>query len=371
MTKGSSNTEVRVYNQKRIVSTLFHEGPMTKKDLAARLGLSLPTISVILAALSDKGLVVRGEKLASTGGRPPSHIQLAFDAKVAVGVDVSTRHVRLALVDLAPRVVAEASHLLDYKGTPAYWRKVRALVDRFLEANRVEPRRRLGIGLSVQVPVEDGAPKPAAPAAGPVDRWDFDLVRSILGPDVAILNDAKTASLAQVHGIGETEDVVYLMLGSGVGGAVVSNRRIFHWGSKNAEFGHMVVHDGGLACACGQRGCLGAYCSSRALRELSGVETDAFFEGLAAGRADFRRIWSAYLHHLAIGVHNLRMAFDTDVILGGELSAYLAPHLEELRALLAERNPFGEGGGYVRLAGFGEYDSAVGAALVHLDHFLS
>lgn len=371
MTKGSSNTEVRIFNQKRIVNLLFHNGPMTIKDLAARLDLSLPTISVILKNLALRGLVVRGEKQRNSEGRPPSHIMLAFDAKVSVGISVSSRHVRMALIDLGPNVIDKEKYVLPFEGTDKYWNQVRMLLDRFIAKNNLEPSRLLGVGLSVQVPIEDGEPKPASMSSMSREQWDFSKPRSSLPNLQFIRSDAKMASLAQIWGVGEDEDVVFLILANSIGGAIVSNRHIAQAESKNAEFGHMVIHDGGLECYCGKRGCLDAYCSVHALIKEAGVELDVFFAGLAIGNDKFAKIWDKYLYDLAIGIHNLRMAFDADIVLGGEMSTYLADYMDDLKHRLAERNPFKEGGNYLRLAGYGEYDSAIGAAMLHIDEFLS
>lgn len=371
MTKGSSNTEVRIFNQKRIVNMLFHDGPMTIKDLAARLELSLPTISVILKNLAAKGLVVRGEKQRNSEGRPPSQIMLAFDAKVSVGISISSRHVRLALVDLGPNVIDKEKHALAFEGSDKYWNQVRDLLSGFIAKNNLESQRLLGVGLSVQVPIEDGEPKPASMASMSKEKWDFSKPRAAIPNLIFIRSDAKMASLAQIWGVGEDEDVVFLILANSVGGAIVSNRHIFHLESKNAEFGHMVLHDGGRECYCGKRGCLDAYCSVHKLLEQAGVELEYFFTELSEGNEKFARIWDSYLYDLALGIHNLRMAFDTDIILGGEMSTYLANYMDELKRRLAERNPFKEGGSYLRLAGYGEYDSAIGAAMLHIDQFLS
>ena len=375
MAKGSSNVEVRIYNTQRIVNALYLQGPMTKHDLAERLSLSPPTVSVILKELTAKGLVAPGEKLKPVGGRPPTHIRIAFDSKVSIGVDVAQAQVRIALVDLGPRMVAQAKYPLDASASADPWSQVHACIERFIAEHAVDPGKLLGVGLSVHVPIEDGVPRPPASEDASEVRapeWDFSRLRRELGHRLEIFNGAKMAGLAQAWGIGDTHDFVYLMLDETVGGAVLSQRGLIDAGPKNAEFGHLpVAETSDVPCACGRRGCLDACCSARALRLRTGVEPEDFFARLDAGDARFVAIWEEYLDRLATGVHALRMCYDRDVVLGGALSVPLAGRLDALRARLARRNPFGDGGSYVRIAGFGEFDSAFGAALMHNDRYLS
>ena len=371
MNKAATNKEVRINNQKNIVNTLFRYGPMTKQELANRLGLSLPTVSVINKNLAAKGLVALGEKLESTGGRPPSHIALVFDARLSVGVDVSTNHVRIVLVNLGPMIVSSRKHRLRYDGTIEYWQDVKKLVDAFIADHQVDESKLLGIGFSVQSPIKSGHAVPASLKPVSILESDQGNIAAVFGSNAEIHNDAKMASLAQVWGAGEEEDVVYLMLSSGVGGAIITDHHLLRGDSKNAEFGHMVVQDNGRLCHCGQHGCLGAYCSSRALQDQSGVGLDEFFAGLVAGNQTFQELWQEYLHFLALAVSNLYMIFDTDIIIGGEMSPYINDFLDDLRERVSRRNPFEGSGDYVRIGVYGEFDSAFGAALIHNDLFLS
>ncbi|NLK89016.1 MAG: ROK family transcriptional regulator [Clostridiaceae bacterium] len=371
MNRAATNKEVRINNQKNIVNTLFRYGPMTKQELSVRLNLSLPTISVIYKDLAAKGLVAHGEKLESTGGRRPSPIMLVFDARLSIGVGISTNHVRLVLVNLGPTILNAQKHTLTYSGTVEYWQKVKQLIHNFIEENKVDQSILLGVGFSVQAPIKSGAA--VLPSSRPVDMTGFEpeILNQVFEGPVAIYNNAKMACLAQVWGAGEEDDMVYLMLSGGVGGAIITDHRLLRGESKNAEFGHMIVRENGRPCSCGQRGCLGAYCSTRALQERAGVTIEDFFKELEAGNPSFHSIWDEYLDVLALAVRNLYMIFDTDIIIGGEMSEHVAAYLDQLRQRVARLNPFGSQSGFVRIGSFGEYDSAFGAALLHNDRFLS
>ena len=79
-------------------------------------------------------------------------------------------------------------------------------------------------------------------------------------------NDVNVMVLGELHhgaGIGY-ENVVGLTLGTGVGGGIVINRKVYH-GSWNTagELGHTIVQPNGRKCGCGNRGCLEAYAGAR------------------------------------------------------------------------------------------------------------
>ena len=83
-------------------------------------------------------------------------------------------------------------------------------------------------------------------------------------------NDVNVMVLGELHhgaGVGY-ENVVALTLGTGVGGGVVINKKVYH-GSWNTagELGHTVVQPDGRECGCGNYGCLEAYAGARHIIE--------------------------------------------------------------------------------------------------------
>ena len=83
-------------------------------------------------------------------------------------------------------------------------------------------------------------------------------------------------------------DMVILTIGTGVGGAIVSNDRLFRGGfGAGAEVGHMRVVPGGLPCGCGAHGCIEQYGSGRALQRMANELADA--GGIGQALADVRQ----------------------------------------------------------------------------------
>ncbi|QZY28004.1 ROK family protein [Nocardioides coralli] len=180
-----------------------------------------------------------------------------------------------------------------------------------------------------------------------------------LGVPVALDNDANCAAIAEAtYGAGrDTPSFVLLTLGTGIGGAVVVDGRVWRGAQGMAgEFGHMRVVPDGIGCECGRRGCWEQYSSGNALireaRTRLGVEptvlqelcdgdptrltgpmvTTAAQEGDLVARAAF----SSVGHWLGVGLANVVAALDPAlVVVGGGLAESGDRLLDPAREALA------------------------------------
>jgi glucokinase len=145
-----------------------------------------------------------------------------------------------------------------------------------------------------------------------------DEMRGRLDVPIAMENDASCAAYAEyTHGVGTgTRDFLMLTLGTGVGGGVIADGRLFR---KYTELGHMVIVEDGEPCqgACSGRGHVEAYCSGRAAgrvaRELLGPEATA--RDLVEQQ---HPVLEEIGHHLGVAVGTLVNVFgSTRVAIGG------------------------------------------------------
>ena len=107
--------------------------------------------------------------------------------------------------------------------------------------------------------------------------------------DITIDNDANAAGWAEFRfGSGRLySDMTMLTIGTGVGGAIVTQDRLFRGGfGAGAELGHMRVVPDGLPCGCGARGCIEQYGSGRALLRMANAIAD--MDGIGLGLAAVR-----------------------------------------------------------------------------------
>ena len=186
----------------------------------------------------------------------------------------------------------------------------------------------------------------------------LEAIRKLLPAPVYVGNDANCAVAGEtLAGAAKgCENVVMLTLGTGVGGGIVTDGRLYTGGQGlGAELGHMVLQMDGETCACGMHGCIEAYCSVTALvkQTLRAMEADqnsamhayAREAGLVDGRTAFEcskqgdaaavQVVENYCNYLANAIGSLVTVFRPDVVLiGGGLSNQRAYLMDKLNARL-------------------------------------
>ena len=164
---------------------------------------------------------------------------------------------------------------------------------------------------------------------------------------------------------------VYLSIEKGIGGCIIRSDGL-EQGShhRSGEFGHMLIQPDGKKCNCGNQGCLEAYISTSRLSDDLGCEVADFFAELKNGNEKYEKIWEEYKKFLCIGIHNIYMMYDVDIILGGILAQYLEPYLPEIKEKLAELNFFEETGEYLSTTKYHSKATAIGAALQMISTFI-
>ncbi|MDE6902244.1 MAG: ROK family protein [Lachnospiraceae bacterium] len=132
----------------------------------------------------------------------------------------------------------------------------------------------------------------------------------------------------------------------------------------------MVIVPNGRQCYCGKKGCLDAYCSAKVLRREDEDTIERFFEDLNQGFPENIQMWDTYLEHLAVAVSNLRMAYDCDIILGGNVGGNMEGHMYVFEEKLKKYNNFDYDTSYIRLGKYRRECSAIGAARLMQDQYI-
>jgi glucokinase len=142
-----------------------------------------------------------------------------------------------------------------------------------------------GIGVPGIIDMETGMMRKSANLPGWSDYPVRDEIERRLGARVFLDNDAKVAAFGeQWLGAGRgVDNMAMLTLGTGIGGAIVVNGKIFYGMNGMAgEFGHVTVEPDGVPCGCGNHGCAERYASASALVRMA---REAIATGHAPGLA--------------------------------------------------------------------------------------
>ena len=303
-----------------------------------------------------------------------------------IGVDAGGTKLLAGVVDEGMSVHHRVRRLWAGGGRDEVLETMAAVVE---EARRAAPDvEAVGFGIPSLVDRRDGSSLSSVHL--PLEGVPFrELMSERLGLPVSVENDATAAAVAEHrHGAGHgCRNVVLLTLGTGVGGGLVLDDRVYRGSvGAGAELGHMVVDVDGPECFghCPGRGCLEALVSGSALaRDGAVAARESPDSRLGLALAEGRTITgalvteaaiagdpaaAAVLHHagrmLGAGITGLVNAFDPDVVIvGGGVMVAGELLLSPAREVVAGR-ALAHGRRRVRIvaAGLGEEAGMLGAA---------
>lgn len=349
--------------KERIFTLLRRRGEVTRQEIAAALALSMPTTLQSISELLDAGLLEECGAAESSGGRKPKKLGLRRDAGCALGIDIGLHEVSLAAADLLGGVLCRKSIPTTFRDDAEWYAALGKAVSAFLREHSLAPERLLGAGLSFPG-ILDGEQIVRSHIFG-LHHVSLDRFRRCIPFPLTAENDANCACYADHAGRG---DHAFLSLNASVGGAVMYGGRLLAGEHFQAgEIGHMVLVPDGAPCYCGKLGCADAYLSPRALagdRPLAG-----FFRSAQAGNAEDAAALDRYLDRLALLLTNLRMLLDLELVIGGQVSAYLQPWLPMLFEKMERLDRFARDIDYVSLSRWQENACAAGAAELALEAF--
>ena len=186
----------------------------------------------------------------------------------AIGVDIGGMSVKIGIVDGNGKIL--------YKNRRATADTAEKLVEiaaeqinEILAENNVTVKDIKGIGIGCPGIID--SKKGVVKAACNLPFNEFNIVKEMkkyFDTRVKVSNDANVAALGETFFgcASRYANSVMFTLGTGVGGGIVIDRKIYAGGSSmGAELGHVTLVNGGVPCNCGRDGCIEAYCSATAL----------------------------------------------------------------------------------------------------------
>ena len=187
-----------------------------------------------------------------------------------VGVDLGGTKIALGLIDVNNRIIARCRIPTEaHKGLQSVVERIAACVADLQEAIP-DGSRISALGICSPGPVDHLIGTLLEPPNLPGLHHTplRDALSERLGLPVVLEHDAKAAALGEYHlGAGRGErSMVYIVLGTGVGGAIIVDGQLYRGTSNSAgEIGHITLDREGDLCACGCRGCVETYVSGPAL----------------------------------------------------------------------------------------------------------
>ncbi len=183
---------------------------------------------------------------------------------LTVGIDIGGSKILAGVVDSAGTVLSTQLRVTPGRSVQAVEDTIADVVAAFTVDHDVAA---VGIGAAGFVDVTR-----SVVTFSPHLAWRDEPLRAAVADrirlPVVVDNDANAAALAESRfGAGvDHRYVLCVTLGTGIGGALVLDHRVFRGAHGMAgEFGHIQVVEGGHRCPCGNRGCWEQYASGNAL----------------------------------------------------------------------------------------------------------
>ncbi len=217
---------IRNHNHGLVVNLLRTDGPMSRTELARRIGLAPSVLTQPIRDLIGERLVVEAGKSAPNGGRPPTLLSFNPSYAYTVGVKIESSHLLAARVNLAGEICDRYTADLDSSPTPETVILQMEKAVKQLTAGRI-----LGVGVSISGFVDTAR---GIDLYSPILNWkNVPLsapMAAQLGLPVWLENDVNALTLAECwYGAGRRfQDFICLTVREGIGAGLVIGGELYH-----------------------------------------------------------------------------------------------------------------------------------------------
>lgn len=269
-----------------------------------------------------------------------------------IGIDVGGSHIGLGIVSEKGEIILkkEQDYLRREKDMSlVVLSTILKLINEVLSEGKIDKIQIESIGIACPGTVSDGIIAKAENLG--IENFNIaEELKKHIDIPIYLENDAKCAAIAEKKygSLRSYEDAVFLIIGTGVGGAVFLNGQLLKPKRYSAfEVGHMVIQKDGEKCNCGRYGCFESYSSMKKIKEkvkeefklesIDGIQIKEFMiKNIENERLD--KLLDTYVEYLTIGIANLINIFEPEVIsIGGSFAHYKEVLLEKLKNKLAEK----------------------------------
>lgn len=351
----------------------IRRAPTSRAELARVTGLARSTVSQRIASLIELGVVIEESDARSTGGRPATRLRLNESGGLVLAADLGANHDRLAISDLAGRILAEHTAARPIAQGPELilgWVR-----DNFRDQLAQLGRRVdevIGMAIGVPGPVELGAGRTIKPPIMP--GWHgvsiaAHFADAFPGVDILVDNDVNIMAVGEQRTRWPAvSDLLFVKVATGIGAGIIAGGRLQR-GAQGAagDLGHVrasePVDDRGLPpvgsaaegqrgvfdviCACGHTGCIEAVASGSALAtRLRALGHDVHtasdvVELVHRGNPDaIRHVRDAGRMLGDVLAHAVTLLNPSVLVIGGELARAEQPLFAGIREAIYRRGSF-------------------------------
>lgn len=223
---GVNIQDAGAHNRNVILHAIRADGPVGRRELAERTGLTPPAVFKITKILLEEQLVV-GTRARDGGlGQPPSMLVVNKDAAFTLGLNIDRDHLTLVALDFAGQVRSRFRRDVSYAGKGEVRAFFQDCIDQLTTTGDIPMSKISGVGLAAPDPLDRPFPRQSElDLAWSLNSWR-SAVAGLVDAPVFHENDAAAAAIGEMlFGAGlEASSFFYLFVSVGLGGGLVIDR---------------------------------------------------------------------------------------------------------------------------------------------------
>lgn len=351
-TIGSNNSDLTEMNRSAVVKILQQREVCSRADIAKQMGLTQASITKIVAALMEMGIVSEVGSIKGSGNRRSIGLKLNADRHQIIGVKFSRHMFSVGVFDISGKIYThseiEYSIEQDQKSVLSAMKKqIHNMLEKYKNV--------VAIGLALPGPFLQDEGRIAVVTQMPtwhninfIEEFKYEFNKPFF-----FVHDANAGALAEWW-FGDharpLHTLAYFLVGEGVGSGIIERGNLL-LGVQGAasEIGHISVDVKGPRCECGNYGCLELYCSAPAMVKMAQQRVpeclskshqqsmdacNAIFKAARKGNEKALEVVQEVAEYIGYGCVTLINSYNPDIIVIGDIVSQggdlLLPTIQEV-----------------------------------------
>lgn len=351
-TIGNNNSDLTEMNRSAVVKILQQREVCSRADIAKQMGLTQASITKIVAALMEMGIVSEVGSIKGSGNRRSIGLKLNADRHQIIGVKFSRHMFSVGVFDISGKIYThseiEYSIEQDQKSVLSAMKKqIHNMLEKYKNV--------VAIGLALPGPFLQDEGRIAVVTQMPtwhninfIEEFKYEFNKPFF-----FVHDANAGALAEWW-FGDharpLHTLAYFLVGEGVGSGIIERGNLL-LGVQGAasEIGHISVDVKGPRCECGNYGCLELYCSAPAMVKMAQQRVpeclskshqqsmdacNAIFKAARKGNEKALEVVQEVAEYIGYGCVTLINSYNPDIIVIGDIVSQggdlLLPTIQEV-----------------------------------------
>lgn len=315
-------SSMREQNTHAILSQIINHPEISRAEISKQTNLNKASVSEIVRNLIDEQYVVETGigKSSTAGGRKPILLKINKKAGFSFSFDVRYDRLSYMVTYLNGEVFTFESVDMNIDQSNIV-SVVENIIRNFQQSMENSPFGIIGIAIAIHGVVS----KNKIIFTPYYDLSQIDLANELekrLHLPIYLENEANLTALAEASMDATHKNLISVSIHTGVGAGIIIEEKLYHgFEGRSGEIGHTTLYPDGIACPCGNKGCLEQYCSQssvlnayRNAMENELLTVDNLIMDYKNGENIAVKIIEDFAKNLSIGMTNLMGTYGPEII---------------------------------------------------------